>query len=196
MECFGQHAGGKQQANLGDGHGWVDQRVRCSHSFISFAQHWPPLQEVLREHFGLPVLGTCLESLIGGNHLRTWRQDGPDKNSGALFLAWVETSFKVGHDWPLGLQRISWERSIGKTRYYPWWLQHWPVSSFRLWSVWSRSADGIPGTNLLKEPRAKRIFSWRPIQRLSLTSLACSILDLKALTTVWILVWLSAGSMV
>jgi len=35
MECFGQHAGGKQQANLGDGHGWVDQRVRYSLSFVS-----------------------------------------------------------------------------------------------------------------------------------------------------------------
>ncbi|KAF9462426.1 hypothetical protein BDZ94DRAFT_728028 [Collybia nuda] len=68
-ECFGQHSGGKQQANLGDGHGWVDER------------------EVLREHFNVPVLGTCFESLLGGNHLRTFRQDGPDANSGALFLA-------------------------------------------------------------------------------------------------------------
>lgn len=68
-ECFGVHSGGKQRANLGDGHGWVDER------------------EVLREHFNIPILGTCLESLIGGNHLRTFRQDGPDANSGALFLA-------------------------------------------------------------------------------------------------------------
>lgn len=87
-ECFGLHNGGKQQANLGDGHGDVDER------------------EVLREHYSIPIFGTCLESLIGGNHLRllssrtvssthpltstvyrTFRQDGPDANSGALFLA-------------------------------------------------------------------------------------------------------------
>ncbi|KAF8160726.1 hypothetical protein B0H34DRAFT_653704 [Crassisporium funariophilum] len=68
-ECFGLHNGGKQRANLGDGHGWVDER------------------EVLREHFNIPFFGTCLESLIGGNHLRTFRQDGPNANSGALFLA-------------------------------------------------------------------------------------------------------------
>jgi len=69
QECLGLHSGTKQKANLGDGHNWVDER------------------EVLREHFGLPVVGTCLESLIGGNHLRTFRQDGPNANSGALFLA-------------------------------------------------------------------------------------------------------------
>ncbi|GLB37420.1 hypothetical protein LshimejAT787_0404710 [Lyophyllum shimeji] len=68
-ECLGLHKGDKQPANLGDGNGWVDER------------------EVLRQHYHIPILGTCLETLVGGNHLRTYRQDGPDANSGALFLA-------------------------------------------------------------------------------------------------------------
>ncbi|KAF8894847.1 hypothetical protein BD779DRAFT_1435196 [Infundibulicybe gibba] len=68
-ECLGLHRGGKQEANLGDGHNWVPER------------------EVLRQHYQIPVLGTCLESLLGGNHLRVFRQDGPDANSNALFLA-------------------------------------------------------------------------------------------------------------
>ncbi|KDR75129.1 hypothetical protein GALMADRAFT_34737, partial [Galerina marginata CBS 339.88] len=68
-ECFGLHSGAAQLANLGDGHGLLGER------------------EVLREYFGIPVLGSCLESLTGGDHLRTYRQDGPTANSGALFLA-------------------------------------------------------------------------------------------------------------
>ena len=37
--------------------------------------------------FGNSGLGTCLESLVGGNHLRMFRQNGPTADSGALFLA-------------------------------------------------------------------------------------------------------------
>ncbi|KAF9010596.1 hypothetical protein BDQ17DRAFT_1397274 [Cyathus striatus] len=68
-ECLGLHHGAPQMANLGDGKGWADE------------------EKVLREHFSIPLYGTCLESLIGGNHLRIFRQDGPNANSGALFLA-------------------------------------------------------------------------------------------------------------
>lgn len=68
-ECLGQHLGGPQAANLGDGNGPVNQTVE------------------LREDFGDDILGTCLESLIGGNHLRMFRQNGTQANSGALFLA-------------------------------------------------------------------------------------------------------------
>ncbi|KAJ7121277.1 hypothetical protein C8R43DRAFT_1090845 [Mycena crocata] len=39
--------------------------------------------DVLRESFGIPGVGTCLESLTGGNHFRVFPQSG----SGALFLA-------------------------------------------------------------------------------------------------------------
>ncbi|KAI0042918.1 hypothetical protein FA95DRAFT_508522 [Auriscalpium vulgare] len=66
-ECLGVHLGDPQSANLGDGNGWVNQTVE------------------LRESY--PVGGTCLESLIGGNHFRIYRQNGPTANSGALFLA-------------------------------------------------------------------------------------------------------------
>ncbi|KAF9527283.1 hypothetical protein CPB83DRAFT_815609 [Crepidotus variabilis] len=68
-ECFGIHKGDPQLSDLGDGHGPLGE------------------MEVLRENFGNPVFGTCFETLEGGNHLRVWQQNGPDANSGALFLA-------------------------------------------------------------------------------------------------------------
>ena len=51
-ECLGIHLGGPQCANLGDGNGCVNQTIE------------------LREDFGDADDGTCLESLIGGNHFR------------------------------------------------------------------------------------------------------------------------------
>jgi len=68
-ECLGVHLGDPQSANLGDGNGAVNQTME------------------LRQDFGDANLGTCLESLIGGNHLRVYRQNGPTANSGAIFLA-------------------------------------------------------------------------------------------------------------
>ncbi|KAF8169852.1 hypothetical protein K438DRAFT_1982980 [Mycena galopus ATCC 62051] len=64
-ECLGLHMGARQPANLGDGNGWVDEIT------------------VLRESYGSASLGTCWETVIGGNHLRMYRQ----ATSGALFLA-------------------------------------------------------------------------------------------------------------
>ncbi|KAH8979926.1 hypothetical protein EDB86DRAFT_3088402 [Lactarius hatsudake] len=69
IECFGAHLGDPQAANLGDGHGWVNQTLE------------------LRQDYGNPDIGTCWESLVGGNHLRLFRQNGPGANTGALFLA-------------------------------------------------------------------------------------------------------------
>jgi len=68
-ECLGIHLGGPQSANLGDGNGFVNQTIE------------------LRQDFGSSSAGTCLESLIGGNHLRMFRQNGTLHNTGALFLA-------------------------------------------------------------------------------------------------------------
>jgi len=68
-ECLGIHLGDPQSANLGDGNGWVNQTVEY------------------RQDFGNPDLGTCLETLEGGNHLRVYRQNGSNANTGALFLA-------------------------------------------------------------------------------------------------------------
>ncbi|KAH9987858.1 hypothetical protein BJV77DRAFT_1173278 [Russula vinacea] len=69
QECFGAHLGAPQTANLGDGNGSKNQTIE------------------LRKDFGNPVIGSCWESLLGGNHLRYWRQNGPKANTGALFLA-------------------------------------------------------------------------------------------------------------
>ncbi|KAH8979925.1 hypothetical protein EDB86DRAFT_596917 [Lactarius hatsudake] len=78
IECFGAHLGAPQAANLGDGHGWVNETLE------------------LRQDYGNPDIGTCWESLIGGNHLRLFRQNGPGANTGALFLA-VSQEENVSH---------------------------------------------------------------------------------------------------
>ncbi|THU91428.1 hypothetical protein K435DRAFT_780735 [Dendrothele bispora CBS 962.96] len=68
-ECLGIHLGDPQSANLGDGNGAKNQSIE------------------LREDFGDPNLGTCLESLNGGNHFRVFIQNGAQHDTGALFLA-------------------------------------------------------------------------------------------------------------
>ncbi|KAF7789275.1 hypothetical protein EIP86_000216 [Pleurotus ostreatoroseus] len=80
IECFGIHLGDPQSANLGDGNGFVNQTIE------------------LRQDFGSPSAGTCLETLIGGNHFRVFRQNGTMANSGALFLAVSkEEDLEEGH---------------------------------------------------------------------------------------------------
>jgi len=69
IEFLGIHIGTPQTANLGDGNGPQNEI------------------KVIRQDYGVPVLGTGIESLVGGNHFRYWRQNGPTANSGALFLA-------------------------------------------------------------------------------------------------------------
>jgi len=68
-ECLGIHLGDPQTANLGDSNGNVAQTME------------------LRENS--QIGGTCGESLNGGNHLRMFRQNGNNHNTGALFLACV-----------------------------------------------------------------------------------------------------------
>ncbi|KAF8529884.1 hypothetical protein JB92DRAFT_2860168 [Gautieria morchelliformis] len=68
-EFLGIHRGTPQTANLGDGNGPQNEI------------------KVIRQDYGLPSVGTGIESLIGGNHFRYWRQNGPSANTGALFLA-------------------------------------------------------------------------------------------------------------
>ncbi|TFK52163.1 hypothetical protein OE88DRAFT_1627796 [Heliocybe sulcata] len=80
-ECFNIHEGAPQTANLGDGKGWTNQLVE------------------LRQDYGNDGIGTCLESIIGGNHFRIWRQNGTLANSGALFFAVSkEEPFTEQHD--------------------------------------------------------------------------------------------------
>ncbi|KAJ9127363.1 hypothetical protein QFC24_000770 [Naganishia onofrii] len=64
-ECFGQHYGDLQSANLGDGQGNATEL------------------EVLRWNYGDPYIGTCRETFNGGLHLRYWRQN----TTGAFFMA-------------------------------------------------------------------------------------------------------------
>lgn len=50
----------------------------------------PPLENetaVIRYDYGDPSLGTCQETIQGGNHFRYWVQNGPQRNSGAVFMA-------------------------------------------------------------------------------------------------------------
>lgn len=68
-ECLGQHSGSDQAANLGDGNGSKNETG------------------VIRWDYGDPQLGTCKETIQGGNHLRYWMQDGSSANSGAIFMA-------------------------------------------------------------------------------------------------------------
>ncbi|KAJ7043293.1 hypothetical protein C8F04DRAFT_944569 [Mycena alexandri] len=68
-DCLGIHLGGPQAADLGDGNGIVNQT------------------QMMREDYGNTAIGTCLETLEGGNHYRVFRQNGSLADSGALFLA-------------------------------------------------------------------------------------------------------------
>ncbi|KAN0124287.1 hypothetical protein V8E52_001936 [Russula decolorans] len=67
--AIGFPPGAPQTANLGDGNGWVNQTME------------------LRNDYGNPDIGACWESLVGGNHLRLWRKNGPKAHTNALFLA-------------------------------------------------------------------------------------------------------------
>jgi hypothetical protein len=69
INLTGIHIGDAQQVDLGDGKGRRNESM------------------IIRENFGALGIGTCLQSLIGGNHFRMYRQDGPKANTGALFLA-------------------------------------------------------------------------------------------------------------
>ncbi|KZV66888.1 hypothetical protein PENSPDRAFT_688582 [Peniophora sp. CONT] len=68
-ECLGLHLGDPQTATLGDGNHNQTELI------------------VIREDFGNEPVGTCLESLIGGNHFRVFKQNGTEAQSNALFLA-------------------------------------------------------------------------------------------------------------
>ena len=127
-ECFGLHIGNPQSANLGDGNGWVNQTVSfsVSQSAMSISMNLPRycfmpcsilfcFQVEIRQDYDDSLVGTCIESLIGGNHfrcvgvmvlgledscmllmvLRVYRQNGSHADSGALFLACVNLVLMV-----------------------------------------------------------------------------------------------------
>ncbi|KZV95485.1 hypothetical protein EXIGLDRAFT_735208 [Exidia glandulosa HHB12029] len=80
-ECLGQHLGSDQAANLGDGNGALNETA------------------VMRFDYDDPYLGTCQETVKGGNHFRYWVQNGKDANTGAVFMAAsAEKPAAEGHD--------------------------------------------------------------------------------------------------
>ncbi|KIY69251.1 hypothetical protein CYLTODRAFT_420859 [Cylindrobasidium torrendii FP15055 ss-10] len=95
-ECLGQHSGTPQTANLGDGNDWVNETA------------------VIRYDYGDPQLGTCTETIKGGNHFRYWVQDGKAHGTGAIFMACsyekpiseyhdiVPDGYNLGRDYMLG----------------------------------------------------------------------------------------------
>lgn len=95
-ECLGQHSGSDQEANLGDGNGYKIETA------------------VLRWDYGDPSVGTCKETIQGGNHFRYWVQNGPDANSGAVFMALsyelpiaqqhdiIPNGYNLARDWLVG----------------------------------------------------------------------------------------------
>ncbi|KAF8215111.1 hypothetical protein K438DRAFT_1926709 [Mycena galopus ATCC 62051] len=95
-ECLGQHEGAPQTANLGDGNGFLNET------------------DELRWDYGDPSLGTCKETVEGGNHFRYWRQTGSSADSGAYFLASsyelpiaqqhniIVNGYDLGRDWLIG----------------------------------------------------------------------------------------------
>ncbi|KAF8963025.1 hypothetical protein BDZ97DRAFT_1732534 [Flammula alnicola] len=114
-ECLGQHSGSDQEANLGDGNGYLNET------------------SVIRWNYGDPQLGSCTETIQGGNHFRYWVQNGPNGNryglvpkvvtqisqtdicfSGAIFLAVsyelpltqehdiIVNGYNLGRDWLIG----------------------------------------------------------------------------------------------
>ncbi|KAI9568495.1 hypothetical protein HD554DRAFT_731566 [Boletus coccyginus] len=95
-ECLGQHSGDNQAADLGDGNGYLNQTA------------------VIRWAYGNVELGTCQETLEGGNHHRYWIQNGPNANSGAIFMAVsyempianqhniIVDGYDLGRDWLVG----------------------------------------------------------------------------------------------
>ncbi|KAK0549974.1 hypothetical protein OC846_002591 [Tilletia horrida] len=73
FECLNLHRGGRQRANLGDGDGWKEEAFEYRQTQIPGAPgRW---------------IGSCWESLYGGNHFRVWKQNGTLANTGAWFLA-------------------------------------------------------------------------------------------------------------
>ncbi|KAL4073352.1 hypothetical protein V8B97DRAFT_1869148 [Scleroderma yunnanense] len=95
-ECLGQHSGSDQAADLGDGHGWLNETA------------------VIRWAYGNITFGTCEETINGGNHFRYWIQNGPEANSGAIFLGVsyelpiaqqhdiIVNGYNLGRDWLVG----------------------------------------------------------------------------------------------
>lgn len=88
-ECLGQHSGDAQAANLGDGNGDGVFHSAWVPILFHLDVFWSTVNQTaeIRWDYGNVQLGTCEETIEGGNHIRYWIQNGPDANSGAIFMA-------------------------------------------------------------------------------------------------------------
>ena len=106
---------------------WVNMRVRIKFSIwgmatvpVSTASSTNPLRltspsvlgnetAVIRYNYGDPSLGTCQETIQGGNHFRYWVQNGPQRNSSAVFMAFSYEHTLQGtcFPWSISLGNIS-----------------------------------------------------------------------------------------
>lgn len=101
-ECLGQHDGAAQRANLGDGHDYSSVFAFCF-LFLSFSLTDLVMCQTVNEtseiryDYGDPQLGSCRETIEGGNHLRYWIQDGPQGNryGFGLGLFYLSTEFNL-----------------------------------------------------------------------------------------------------
>ncbi|WVW81565.1 hypothetical protein I302_103560 [Kwoniella bestiolae CBS 10118] len=97
-QCFGLHMGDKQQSNLGDGNKNQTQRSILRYQYF-------------HNHF----LGTCLESIYGGNHIRVFKQE----TTGAYFLSSsAEMDSSMNHK--LGMNAYDAGSFIGETSKRGW----------------------------------------------------------------------------
>ncbi|KAF8443216.1 hypothetical protein L210DRAFT_3166027 [Boletus edulis BED1] len=113
-ECLGQHSGDNQGANLGDGNGYRMHVLLECHLFCLRVSVLVNQTAVIRWDYGNVQLGTCEETLEGGDHIRYWIQNGADANSGAIFMALsyempiaaqhniIVNGYNLGRDWMIG----------------------------------------------------------------------------------------------
>lgn len=59
---------------------------------------------VIRWDYGNVQLGTCEETLEGGDHIRYWVQNGPQENTGAIFMA-------LSYEMPIAGTLLGWSPS-------------------------------------------------------------------------------------
>jgi len=95
-ECLNLHSGVPQEADLGDGNGYLNETAE------------------IRWNYGDVQLGACKETIEGGNHFRYWLQNGLQGNSGAIFMATsyelpltdahniAVNGYNLGRDWLIG----------------------------------------------------------------------------------------------
>jgi hypothetical protein len=86
-ECLGQHDGADQAANLGDGNGYCTSYAFVIRNWLLCSLDYTVNETaVMRWDYGDPEVGTCKETIEGGNHFRYWTQNGPQDNTYACSL--------------------------------------------------------------------------------------------------------------